>query len=439
MIAFPDAGDVRADTAVALVAAAIRCPAIRAVVHHSSPRVPAARNQLVREFLASGLEWLWFVDTDMTFAPDALETLLGAADPEERPVVGGLCFGLDGLEVHSTLMRKGRDGITYDLALTWPPDQLVEVDATGAACLLIHRGLLERLRAACPAPHHWFADEVHAGIDVGHDLVFCERVKALGARVFVHTGVRVGHLKTTSVDVDAYRRWITRQRFLVTGTGRCGTGYLAQLLTRLGLPTGHEQVYHPGNLATGEFHWNVERGEASWLAAPFLAHFQGDAVHLVRHPLDVIGSFAGIGFFERRPGDPGYEYTRWAYVGAGLEPPADEALDPAGRERLAVARATAHYVRWNRLIERHARWRFRIEDLDVAGVRVLTELLGAPRREALVRGVLASLPRDVNTRARREVGWGDVPDDVRGELASVARDYGYDAPDDCDALPQLRR
>jgi hypothetical protein len=411
------------------------------VAHHSSPRVPAARNQLVREFLASGLEWLWFVDTDMTFAPDALETLLASADPDERPVVGGLCFGLDGLEVHSTLMRKGRDGVTYDLALSWPPDQLVEVDATGAACLLIHRGLLERLRAAYPAPHHWFVDEVHAGIDVGHDLVFCERVKALGARVFVHTGVRVGHLKTTSVDLDAYRRWITRQRFLVTGTGRCGTGYVAQLLTRLGLPTGHEQVYNPHSLSTGEFRWGVERGEASWLAAPFLAHFQGDAVHLVRHPLDVIGSFAGIGFFARRPGDPAYEYTRWAFAGAGLEPPPDDddALDPARRERLAVARAAAHYVRWNRLIERHARWRFRVESLDAPSVRALTELLGAPRREALVRSVLASLPRDVNARARREVGWGDVPGELRGELAGLAREYGYDAPGDVAAAAHFRR
>src|SRR5687767_5945958 len=48
-----------------------------------------ARNTAVREFLAdSTAHWLWWVDTDMGFAPDTVDRLFAVADPTERPVVG---------------------------------------------------------------------------------------------------------------------------------------------------------------------------------------------------------------------------------------------------------------------------------------------------------------------------------------------------------------
>ena len=37
-------------------------------------------------------DWLFWVDTDMGFAADTVDRLLDAADPAERPMVGGLAF-----------------------------------------------------------------------------------------------------------------------------------------------------------------------------------------------------------------------------------------------------------------------------------------------------------------------------------------------------------
>jgi hypothetical protein len=52
-----------------------------------------ARNKAVRLFLKENLaDWLFWIDTDMGFAADTVERLLAAADPVERPVVGGLAF-----------------------------------------------------------------------------------------------------------------------------------------------------------------------------------------------------------------------------------------------------------------------------------------------------------------------------------------------------------
>src|SRR3954451_3931639 len=54
-----------------------------------------ARNRVTAHFLdKTETEWLWWVDADMGFEPDTLTRLLDAADPDARPVVGALCFGL---------------------------------------------------------------------------------------------------------------------------------------------------------------------------------------------------------------------------------------------------------------------------------------------------------------------------------------------------------
>src|SRR5690606_5921285 len=54
--------------------------------------IAAGRNSLARLALERGVEWLFMVDADMGFMPDALDRLVAAADPVERPVIGGLCF-----------------------------------------------------------------------------------------------------------------------------------------------------------------------------------------------------------------------------------------------------------------------------------------------------------------------------------------------------------
>jgi hypothetical protein len=52
-----------------------------------------SRNKLVAAFLKEhDAHWLLWIDTDMGFAPDTLDRLFEAADPELRPIVGGLCF-----------------------------------------------------------------------------------------------------------------------------------------------------------------------------------------------------------------------------------------------------------------------------------------------------------------------------------------------------------
>lgn len=94
-------------------------------------------------------------------------------------------------------------------------------------------------------------------------------------------------------------------KLVVTGTGRCGTGYMARRLTAAGLPCGHEAVFNPTNVKGGERAiWDAAgrvEAESSWMAAPYLnrAKERNAVVLLVlRDPEAIVRSLLGIRFFE---------------------------------------------------------------------------------------------------------------------------------------------
>jgi GT2 family glycosyltransferase len=119
----------------------------------TSAGVVEGRNEAVKSFLESEAEWLWFVDSDMGWDPEALEQLMAVADPVDRPIVGGLCFGYgpisDRIDHAQAIIKKPFPTI-FDLVETdddvgfrprWDylPNVVQECAATGAAMLLIHR------------------------------------------------------------------------------------------------------------------------------------------------------------------------------------------------------------------------------------------------------------------------------------------------------------
>lgn len=184
----------------------------------SGANITRARNAVVRRFLdETDAEWLWNVDADMTWQPDALEQLLHNADPVERPIVGGLCFGQKapnedaslGMAPFPTLFFMNDKGETF-MSWEYPENQLFEVDATGAAFMLMHRSILEKMREKYEEARHpftWYAEEIANGKHYSEDIVFCLRAKTVGAPILVHTGVKVGHAKPRILDEDEYQRW----------------------------------------------------------------------------------------------------------------------------------------------------------------------------------------------------------------------------------------
>lgn len=192
----------------------------------SGPRIPQARTELVRNFLAMPgtdtlprPEWLWMIDADMHGPADALDGLLDAAEiaiervGHRSVVVGALCFAGGKSTVYPTIygIRENEDGVyVADTMLEYPEDTLLQVSGTGAACTLINRSVLETLTALVPGPFPCYQDLVIGGNDWGEDLVFCLRANMLGAAVFVHTGIKIGHRKTVTLDEDKFREFVAK-------------------------------------------------------------------------------------------------------------------------------------------------------------------------------------------------------------------------------------
>jgi GT2 family glycosyltransferase len=174
------------------------------------------RNKVAREFLTHDADWLFIVDSDMGFAPDTLERLLDAADPDERPIMGVLYFAWREVEVDGASgFRCKAAPVIHDWVETsegqlfmgvnrYPQDTVMRCAGTGCGGLLVHRGVFEKIEANYgPA---WY-DRIRGddGRWISEDLSFCVRAGALGFPVHVHTGVKCTHMKTLWVSEEDYQ------------------------------------------------------------------------------------------------------------------------------------------------------------------------------------------------------------------------------------------
>lgn len=179
-------------------------------------RVIDGRNDAVRQFLATDIEWLAFVDSDMGFDPDMFDRLIDAADVDERPVVGALAFAnKSGGEgpfnshrfVQCPTIYRWVDGPDIQAGVApmydYPKDTLVECDATGGACFVVHRRVLEQIAGDFEFPREWFDDTIYKGQVFSEDITFFLRVKNAGFPVYVHTGVQTSHHKPTYLTEDS--------------------------------------------------------------------------------------------------------------------------------------------------------------------------------------------------------------------------------------------
>lgn len=176
----------------------------------SSGGIIDGRNKVAAAFLdETDIDWLFWVDSDMGFAPDTVDRLVAAAHPTERPVVGGLCFAamttgqasFHGVRygtcptIYDFVEKPDENKVGFTARLVYPADQIVQVAGTGSACVLIHRTVLEDVRAKYG--DNWYTPITHpvGPTTFSEDLSFCVRVAAVDRSCWVHTGIKTSHDK----------------------------------------------------------------------------------------------------------------------------------------------------------------------------------------------------------------------------------------------------
>lgn len=193
----------------------------------SGPRIARSRNVNIEAFKRSDAEWMWSLDTDMVWKPDALERLLEVAHWKDRPIVGGWCYAEynDG-RIRPTIYRVAESGqvVSIEMPADFKYDKVVACDATGAAFILIHRSVIEKMEDTYPPPHIWYQETVlpvidDAPQDVGEDITFCLRARALGFPILVDARIRIGHVKAGVIDHEVYMQQQSAEAFLTEKEG----------------------------------------------------------------------------------------------------------------------------------------------------------------------------------------------------------------------------
>jgi hypothetical protein len=231
-------------------------------------------------------------------------------------------------------------------------------------------------------------------------------------------------------------------KYIVVGTGRCGTVFMARYLTSLGIPCGHESVFdwhglskaqkifdndylpHLSYVSTMSFEkgkWIPEpnwlddvskiEAESSYMSAPFLLHpilENVSIIHVVRDPAKVVHSFCHhIDYF--KSDSPNNPYEGFIY----------KHLPELSKKMSHYDRASLFYVVWNELIEKsNASFFYRIED----DPQTIADFLQKDSKEAFSNKKTNSISR-----------WSDQTfqtyliesSEIRQRFIDLGRRYGY--------------
>ena len=170
----------------------------------SGPKIDSARNKIMKRWLENTkTDYLLMVDTDMVLPPNTLDRLLS----HDKDIVGGLCFGgITSENAVTPTIRIITDEAALAVLWNYPTNSLIQVAATGAACILIKKKVAEDVWKARGKDHPmpWFAYGMHRNVQIGEDVAFCLTAGKVGFEVWVDTGLEIPHVKPRFVGEGEY-------------------------------------------------------------------------------------------------------------------------------------------------------------------------------------------------------------------------------------------
>lgn len=195
------------------------------------------RNTLVQRMRG---DWILFIDSDMVFDTRAIGRLIATRDEGDFDMLGGLCFQRAEPYQPTLYMRESPHAGGYAFLEKWDSD-VVEVDGTGMAFMIIHKRVFERMARHFEDPDFvWPPYEQRVRMEppnyfrwvdgVGEDLRFCQDAKASGSRILVDTRNEIGHVGEQVINHRTFLREVAYRSAEDEATRR-------RLNDPLGLPT----------------------------------------------------------------------------------------------------------------------------------------------------------------------------------------------------------
>lgn len=199
-----------------------------------------------------------------------------------------------------------------------------------------------------------------------------------------------------------------QKRILITGCGRSGTKYIANTLTKMGLPIGHEKMSKFGVAA-----WPlaVDSSVPAWFMLFNRRDYNFNLIlHQVRNPLDAIKSM--YTFVE----------ASWSYI---------EKFIPIQRSDVLTLKCMKYWYYWNLKAEEISDWTYRIEDLSVNFKAFCQKI----KHLELIKkkNILDETNKNINTRRKvykdyKQIKWvtlEKIDFNLCLKIKYLAKKYGY--------------
>lgn len=231
------------------------------------------------------------------------------------------------------------------------------------------------------------------------------------------------------------------KKFIITGCGRSGTTYIANLLTSMGCRCSHEEYFPkrlPKLIYLPQFYqhcfvpyykrfklqWPTRHhGEAAWQAAPFLELLPEDVVilHQVRHPLDFVKSRQKKGVVYGRLRSMFTQVEHYQTKQDFSKLPLERQVDYLAR----------FWVEWNQLVEKNVGQRrylrYRLEDIDLSLLDKILYSINYYCDSDTLKHAYETVSKKTNTRGSTEdeITFDMLSPDVYSRVRELAEKYGY--------------
>ena len=185
--------------------------------------------------------------------------------------------------------------------------------------------------------------------------------------------------------------------FLITGSGRSGSSYIARVLQECGLDVGHHKIGSDG-IACGFYCFDVDRYPVKSHPVP---RPKFDVIlHQVREPLASIASIQ--------------TGKSWKWTNQFL---------PIANDAPLLIRCCYNWLIFNEEAERQALWTYRVENLKNVWLDLQRVLcFDTPYYE------IANISRKTNARKHAAVTWHDIRNavpEIYDDIRKASARYGY--------------
>ena len=146
--------------------------------------IDISRNKIVVDFMKTNAEWLFFLDADVHLPIDAIPRLI----KRQLPIISGLYYTRFP-PIVPVMWKIGKD--KKEAIIDYHPGDLVQADAGGAGCLLIHRSVIEKMEQ--PYFNWTLGHRPEKMESMSEDFYFQRKLRTLGYKFIIDTSVVCKH------------------------------------------------------------------------------------------------------------------------------------------------------------------------------------------------------------------------------------------------------